>query len=308
MSFLQYKRIIEAGDLVVAYLTRESASVIRIESGAKLNNRYGEFLHDSMIGKEYGSKLASRTGRGFIHLLHPTPELWTTVLPHRTQILYLPDIAFISGLLDLKPGSRVVESGTGSGSFSHALARTVAPHGHLYTFEFHQARADQARKEFEEHGLNGITTLECRDVCKEGFNLEGKVDAIFLDLPAPWEAIASAKKALDPRKMGRICCFSPCIEQVQRTRQVLNQEGFTEIRMYESLSKSCDIKSVKATSVDEEIPVPLETEEMMKTLETEDGETTEDSSLLVTKFPAEVRGHTSYLTFATLVPTVDPPQ
>lgn len=83
------------------------------------------------------------------------------------------------------------------------------------------------RKEFEEHGLNGITTLECRDVCKEGFNLEGKVDAIFLDLPAPWEAIASAKKALDPRKMGRICCFSPCIEQVQRTRQVLNQEGFT---------------------------------------------------------------------------------
>lgn len=91
--------------------------------------------------------------------------------------------------------------------------------------------------------------------------------------------------------------------------------------MYESLSKSCDIKSVKATSVDEEvsrtrhhllarreIPVPLETEEMMKTLETEDGETTEDSSLLVTKFPAEVRGHTSYLTFATLVPTVDPPQ
>jgi tRNA A58 N-methylase Trm61 len=25
----------------------------------------------------------------------PTPELWTKVLPHRTQILYLPDISLV---------------------------------------------------------------------------------------------------------------------------------------------------------------------------------------------------------------------
>lgn len=32
-------------------------------------------------------------------------------LPHRTQILYLADIAFIVSYLDIKPGSRVIEAG-----------------------------------------------------------------------------------------------------------------------------------------------------------------------------------------------------
>lgn len=46
-----------------------------------------------------------------MYLLHPTPELWTQVLPHRTQILYVADISFIISYLDLKPGSKVIESG-----------------------------------------------------------------------------------------------------------------------------------------------------------------------------------------------------
>ena len=71
----------------------------------------------------------------------------------------------------------MIESGTGSGSFSHSIARTLAPHGHLYTFEYHQERVYAAKKEFEEHGLSDMVTLRCRDVCKDGFDLEDKVDA-----------------------------------------------------------------------------------------------------------------------------------
>ena len=71
----------------------------------------------------------------------------------------------------------MIESGTGSGSFSHSIARTLAPTGHLYSFEYHQERVNAAKKEFEDHGLSDMITLQCRDVCKDGFDMENKVDA-----------------------------------------------------------------------------------------------------------------------------------
>ena len=87
----------------------------------------------------------SSAGKGWIYLLHPTPELWTLLLPHRTQIIYFADIAVITSYLELKPGSVVIEAGTGSGSLSHSIYRTIAPSGKLYTFEFHAQRAERAR-------------------------------------------------------------------------------------------------------------------------------------------------------------------
>lgn len=49
--------------------------------------------------------------KGWVYLLHPTPELWTVNLPHRTQILYTTDISMVTLKLALKPGSIVIESG-----------------------------------------------------------------------------------------------------------------------------------------------------------------------------------------------------
>ena len=60
------------------------------------------------IGKPFGSRAYSKgTGggqQGWIYLLAPTPELWTMVLRHRTQILYAADIAMICMFLELRPG------------------------------------------------------------------------------------------------------------------------------------------------------------------------------------------------------------
>lgn len=56
-------------------------------------------------------QMFSLNKKGWVYLLHPTPELWTINLPHRTQILYSTDISMIILRLALKPGSVVVESG-----------------------------------------------------------------------------------------------------------------------------------------------------------------------------------------------------
>jgi tRNA (adenine57-N1/adenine58-N1)-methyltransferase len=67
--------------------------------------------------------------------------------------------------------------GTGSGSFSHSIARTIAPTGHLFSFEYHEERANLARQEFKDHGLDDLITLSHRDVCKDGFGLSDTVNA-----------------------------------------------------------------------------------------------------------------------------------
>lgn len=92
--------------------------------------------------------------------------------------------------------------------------------------------------EFAAHGLDRVTALTHRNVCKDGFGLTDAADAIFLDLPAPWEAIPFAAAALRRGVLGRICCFSPCIEQVLKTVAALSENGFTDIEMYESLIKT----------------------------------------------------------------------
>ncbi|KAI8052324.1 tRNA methyltransferase complex GCD14 subunit-domain-containing protein [Syncephalis plumigaleata] len=328
-QFFPYKQTIEAGDMVIAYMNRDNMIPLMVEPGVIYNNRFGGFHHDQFIGKPFGSKVVSHTGRGFMYLLHPTPELWTLVLPHRTQILYQPDISLITMYLELRPGAVVLESGTGSGSFSHSLARTIAPHGHLYTFEFHEARAEQAKTEFAAHGLADIITLECRDACKDGFGIENKVDAVFLDLPAPWDAIPFAKRAFKQHQMGRISCFSPCIEQVQRTCDTLRKLGFRDVRTFECLQRSYSPRSQTLPTVEQTIERAKSraaqtrkpfTGHKRKSNNDDNGEdddaaveqqATNDTTsstvvrtITTTSLPAESRGHTSYLTFATFMPII----
>ena len=74
---------------------------------------YGALKVEELVGKRYGTRVGLSRGYGYV--LHPTPELWTKCLPHRTQILYATDISLVTMQLELRPGSVVVESGTGSG-------------------------------------------------------------------------------------------------------------------------------------------------------------------------------------------------
>ena len=142
--------------------------------------------------------------------------------------------------LNLKPGMRVVESGTGSGSLSVSLAKAVYPTGRLYTYEFNEHRKLIAEQEFWNIGMSDYITCTHRDVLSNGFLLDGKVaensvDAVFHDLPRPEQAVKHAYKVLKPK--GKLCNFSPCIEQVQKVALEMANLGFYDIRTFECLSR-----------------------------------------------------------------------
>ncbi|XP_038554283.1 tRNA (adenine(58)-N(1))-methyltransferase catalytic subunit TRMT61A [Micropterus salmoides] len=299
MSFVEYSDFIQEGDVAIVYLGHESMMPVKVQQGAHTQTRYGVIRHSTdLIGKRYGSKVTCSKGK-WVLVLHPTPELWTVTLPHRTQILYTTDIATITMMLELKPGSIVCESGTGSGSLSHAILRTIAPTGHLHTVEFHQQRAEKAAEEFKEHRVDHLVTVRNQDVCKDGFGVSGVADAVFLDIPSPWEAVRHAKTAMK-KHGGRVCSFSPCIEQVQRTCEALADQGFEEISTLEVLLRVHDVRTVS-------LPLPDFGPDPSALTQPDAAEKTPPTSapsqasitLKTTTPPREIPGHTGYLTFAT---------
>ena len=48
--------------------------------------------------------MSARKGGGWVLLLAPSAELWTSCLRHRTQILYLADISMAVAFMELRPG------------------------------------------------------------------------------------------------------------------------------------------------------------------------------------------------------------
>ena len=240
-------RLIAVGDLVVLYESHKSMKFFYVEPGKEEHNRFGHFPHDRMVGRPFGSKMRSSKGSaGFVWLLSPTPELWTVILRHRTQVVYTCDAALIALRLRLRNGSVVCEAGTGTGSLTTSLVRAVAPRGHVHTFEFNEFRATAAREEFARNGVGPAhVSVTWRDVCAGGFGaaLDGRADAVFLDLPRPYDAVPHAARALKADG-GALCTFSPCIEQVQKNCAAMRALGFEDIVTVECLLKTYDTKDV----------------------------------------------------------------
>ncbi|KAK6267328.1 hypothetical protein QUC31_018165 [Theobroma cacao] len=297
---ISFNRCIRDGDLVIVYERHDSMKAVKVCENSVLQNRFGVFKHSDWIGKPFGSKVFSNKN-GFVYLLAPTPELWTLVLSHRTQILYIADISLVIMYLEIVPGCLVLESGTGSGSLTTSLARAVAPTGHVYTFDFHEQRAASAREDFEKTGISTLVTVGVRDIQGEGFpdEFSGLADSVFLDLPQPWLAIPSAGKML--KQDGILCSFSPCIEQVQRSCETL-RSNFTDIRTYEILLRSYDVREwrMDCSKVDEGTSVACPPCKRRQPSGEGSVRDHQSSPAVMARPSAEARGHTGYLTFARL--------
>ena len=129
--------------------TREFIQPLQVTAGKLFNSKFGSYRHDDLIGLPYGSKVASSHGRGFIHVLRPTPELWTMALPHRTQILYLADIAFVTSWLNIKPGSNVIEAGRLTTFFSPFSDAIHSPTCHRRAVSVQRNSVDRQRGTYD---------------------------------------------------------------------------------------------------------------------------------------------------------------
>ncbi len=217
-------------DLVLLMSRDRKSFIVRLESGVELQTHRGVIRHDDLIDQALGREVQSHLGYPFL-VLEPSTHDLILDLKRTTQIMYPKDIGYLLLKMNIGPGSRVVEAGTGSGGLTLALARAVMPTGRVHSYEVRPDVLSLATKNLEKLGLLPFVELKERDIA-EGFD-EVDADALFLDLRSPWEYLAQAYAAL--QSGGFFGATLPTTNQVVRLIRALPEHGFFAVEVEEML-------------------------------------------------------------------------
>ena len=223
--------VAEEGDLILLIGQDRKEFIVRLAPGAQLQTHRGIIHFDDLLGKPLGREIHSHMGYPFV-VLEPSTFDLVKQIKRTTQIMYPKDIGYVLLKLNVIPGSRVIEAGTGSGGLTVALARALGPQGRLYSYEVRPDILRLARKNVEALGLAGSIEFTLRDI-DEGFD-ERDVDALFLDVRRPWIYLGKVTQAL--KDGGFFGAILPTTNQVAELVRILEaQEAFGHIEVEEIL-------------------------------------------------------------------------
>jgi tRNA (adenine57-N1/adenine58-N1)-methyltransferase len=231
---------ISEGDYVLLCLDPRRTYMVKVEAGKTFHTHKGYVKLDELIGKEFGVAFQSSLGILFT-ALKPTLEDYIMKSSRKTQITYPKDAALIVMFSGIGPGSRVVESGTGTGALTMTLAHYVKPQGRVYSYELREEFQKNAEKNLKRANLLDFVELKSGDVTA-GIE-ERDVDAVVLDLAVPWLVVPHAYEAL--KASGTIVSFSPTIDQVVKTTEALKENNFVFIETVECMMRGMQVERGK---------------------------------------------------------------
>ncbi len=218
----------QVGDLVQLVSPSNKVFIFKLVSGAELHTHRGIVYHDELIGQLWGSQVRSHIGSIYF-LLPPSLSDILRETKRNTQIMYPKDIGFILVTMGIGPGSHVIEAGTGSGALTTALAWVVGPQGRVYSYDQRQETQNLARKNLEQSNLLERVDLKLKDISL-GFD-EENVDALFLDVPNPYDFLGQVRRSLKPG--GYFGTILPTTNQVSRLLAALYQFDFSFVDVCE---------------------------------------------------------------------------
>jgi tRNA (adenine57-N1/adenine58-N1)-methyltransferase catalytic subunit len=221
--------VAQENDLVLLISQDQKPFIVRLQSGGVLQTHRGRIQHEDLLGQPLGREVRSHLGYPFVVLEPSTCDL-IKKLRRITQIMYPKDIGYVLLKLNVMPGSRVIEAGTGSGGLTLALARAVGDNGFLFSYELRPDILQLAKKNLEALGLARRVEFKLRDIA-EGFD-ETDMDALFLDLRQPSLVLPQVSSAL--KGSGFFGAILPTTNQVSELVQALEvQQTFGHIEVEE---------------------------------------------------------------------------
>lgn len=226
--------VFAVGDRVLLVDEKRRRYLIELATGGEFHSHAGFVTHDDLIGRRPGNTVVSTRGARYI-ALRPTLEDFVLEMPRGAQVIYPKDLAPICMLADIGPGTRVFESGVGSGALSMTMLRWGAE---IIGYELREDFANRAVKNVA--GFVGTDALsryrvEIRDAYAGIDARPGSIDRVVLDLPEPWRVIDHAEEVLVSG--GIFLAYTPSIMQAAQVRERLGHR-WAETRTLEVLHRT----------------------------------------------------------------------
>jgi len=222
---------------VLVYRDRRRRWLVRPRDTPKLHTHLGILDVGALVGQEYGIRVTTTLGDE-LFILKPTIEDLVMKIARKTQVIYPKDLGLMVVKLGVHAGSKVVETGTGSGATTALMAYLVQPGGMVYTYDINPDFQEVARKSVGKLGLSDYVKFAIAD-SRLGFEERG-MDAGILDVGDPWEVVQSMKTSLKPS--APMVAITPTTNQAERLVARMKDEGFVAIETVEILLRHLEAR------------------------------------------------------------------
>jgi len=222
---------------ILVYRDRRRRWLIRPRDTPRLHTHLGILDVSALVGREYGVAATTSLGDELM-ILRPTIEDMVMKLARKTQVIYPKDLGLIAVKLGIRSGSKVVETGTGSGATTALMAYLVQPTGMVYTYDLNPEFQGVARKNIEKLGLTEFVTFRSGD-SRLGFE-EREMDAGILDVGDPWEVVRAMRTSL--KASAPLAVITPTTNQAEKLVAKMKEEGFVAIESMELLLRHLEAR------------------------------------------------------------------
>ncbi len=224
--------------LPVVIFSRKTSYIINSFEG-EFHTHKGVIDLSQLKNLNYGDEI--KTHLGFPFKIRPfSPTDFSRHFRKGPTPIMPKDIGAIIAYTGLKPGSLILDSGTGSGVLAAYLAY-FNKDGIVVTVEKRPEFARIAHKNFELAGLKNIHLI-VGDVFQISKAFKVKFDLITLDMRDDDRFIPLAKDLL--KKAGYLVVYNPYIEATRSVYMEMERNGFQEMESFELVKIDLEHKRV----------------------------------------------------------------
>ena len=193
------------------------------------------------LKKKDGSKIKTNIKKEFTLLTADFIDIYKKI-KRSAQIVSLKDIGLIIAETGINKTSKVVDAGAGSGALACFLANICKE---VTTYEIRDDFLKIVKENKEKLNLKNLK-IKKKDIYKAIH--EKNVDLITLDIPEPWKALDSAKKAL--KVGGFLVSYSPTIPPIVDFVNIVNKnDNFIHLKTIELIKREWEIEGRKVRPI-----------------------------------------------------------